>query len=181
MTVEVVEPVLVLKVGTGTVTILDDTEGGSVTGTTTVVGLTSTEIAVVGGTVTGIMIVVGLMADVVDFAASELATENDGTGIVDAIAVTPTMVTGSPISREKVPSPELQSQMPSLVSGVQHHFWFPHEVNEPLFRLTGSSVASQLLSGEYTKSSGHKMVFTTLTSKTHQDKSLRMPWNSTED
>ncbi|MCJ1389295.1 hypothetical protein MMC18_002151 [Xylographa bjoerkii] len=138
--------------------------------------LTSTEVVVVGGIVTGTKVI-----DVVELAASELAIKNDGTGIVDAIAVTPTMVTGSPAPREKVPSPELQSQMPSVVSGVQHHFWFPHEVNEPLFRLTGSSEASQQLWGKYIKSPDRKIVFNPLKRKTYQGKTLRIPWYSSKD
>ena len=139
---DVAEIVLVVVVVIRTVIVWEDIEGDIVIGIITVVGLTSTEIAVVSGSVTGTTTVAGLIVDVVEIIISELAAGNEGTWIVDALAATPMIVTGYPASSEKVPSPELQSQMPSAVSGVQHHFWLPHGVNEPLFKLTGSSVAS---------------------------------------
>lgn len=70
-------------------------------------------------------------------ASPILAAEEDGTAIVEAIAVTPVIVGGRPSKSERVPFSVPQLPLWSATSGSQHHVSWQHETKDQLLASTG--------------------------------------------
>jgi hypothetical protein len=74
-----------------------------------------------------------------ELCAAELGNTTDPV-LVCCSPTTPMMVCAVPSETWNVPSPVLQSHVPSALSGWQHQLLLPHDMTEPLLDDTGSSI-----------------------------------------